>query len=635
MVLIRINPTKVLVFGDLEKAKSLMGPAKSQMQILLNQLSFQNLSQGVRRLWLNQDTHVECIKCYNHQECRIWVRPETIKEETIDNFILIITDRTGEEAFAWDLIENKQIEEFIEPDGNVPLGKKTFEEIKQDLIRLKYVSVKDIATDSYKPTQLKITDSFYESWWKCNGTPNCSNPDWLEKDLTEFNNSQTTWPDYYKIDRSKMSPDDCICEPERHLTKLNYPVLYDGVTTGGHDPNYAFGAITKPLLSKEDSASYMLNSSFPRLEFMVPYISYFNHYRQEQEYWDKAGYIIKKEGYYTGENTPESEKNPCNLPDLTEEDYEVSFRSFFWYHSVFGWEAHMNKDDETWYFATKTNLDIMADFLFDTWDDDCYYEYLTDVSASQEPGCFCLTWPFTDFGIASNQKGAVVFDFCVVAWGYSSTTMPMDSRYLGAVSGKRKQIFKIYISEYEQLQVEEKSLARGCFERFNDIRKEQNLTVLSFNSCLEKAAKRHAVDQAINVAPNEWGHYGSDLSSTMSRIEDSGYITWIKPGQQGVFGEVISGQIGEFEDPVTAAIDDWRTSPEHWAAILFDEFTEVGIATASHDDVTVFVAVFGNLPDKWPGFSPMDTTELEAFMNENFTWSGEENKRRVPKLYLA
>ncbi len=80
MALIRINPTKMLVGGDQEKAKAFLGPARSQMEILKNQMSFQNLTQGVRRIWLNEDTHVECIKCYNYQECRIWVRPQISKE---------------------------------------------------------------------------------------------------------------------------------------------------------------------------------------------------------------------------------------------------------------------------------------------------------------------------------------------------------------------------------------------------------------------------------------------------------------------------------------------------------------------------------------------------------------------------
>jgi hypothetical protein len=75
MVLIRIDPTKILVGGDKNKAETFIGQAKSQMELLKNQMSFQNLKQGVRRLWLNNDVFVECVKCFNYQECKIWARP--------------------------------------------------------------------------------------------------------------------------------------------------------------------------------------------------------------------------------------------------------------------------------------------------------------------------------------------------------------------------------------------------------------------------------------------------------------------------------------------------------------------------------------------------------------------------------
>lgn len=66
---------KILVGGDQKAARRFIGPANSQMEILKQQMSFQNLSQGVRRVWLHDDVYVECVKCFNYQECRIWVRP--------------------------------------------------------------------------------------------------------------------------------------------------------------------------------------------------------------------------------------------------------------------------------------------------------------------------------------------------------------------------------------------------------------------------------------------------------------------------------------------------------------------------------------------------------------------------------
>ena len=152
---------------------------------------------------------------------------------------------------------------------------------------------------------------------------------------------------------------------------------------------------------------------------------------------------------------------------------------------------------------------------------------------------------------------------------------------------------------------------------------------------LQKAAQRHADDLAMNVLFANHGHTGSDGSSTEERINDSDYFLWVTDYQLRISGENIQSQQGFFEAPVETAINDWKGSPEHWANILNEYYTEIGIGVSSYQDVTVFVTVFGGIPDRWSGFAPMDTTELEAFMNKNFTWSGEENKRRVPKLYLA
>lgn len=82
MGVIRINPNKMLVGGDKTKAKEFIGQANSQMNILIQEMSFQKLFQGVRQVWLNDDVLIECRKIGNYQECRIWVRPfEDDKEE--------------------------------------------------------------------------------------------------------------------------------------------------------------------------------------------------------------------------------------------------------------------------------------------------------------------------------------------------------------------------------------------------------------------------------------------------------------------------------------------------------------------------------------------------------------------------
>lgn len=107
--MIRINPTKILVGGDKIKAKNFIGNAKSQLEILKQSMSFQNLSQGVRKLWLNDDVYIECRKSFNYQECKVWVRPiiESIKDTEFDPTIILIISLPSEEvAFSWDLLNN-------------------------------------------------------------------------------------------------------------------------------------------------------------------------------------------------------------------------------------------------------------------------------------------------------------------------------------------------------------------------------------------------------------------------------------------------------------------------------------------------------------------------------------------------
>lgn len=81
---------RFILSGDAVAAKRYAGAASSQMEILKNQMAFQGLSQGVRRVWLNQDTHIECSKCFDIYNCKIWCRPE---EEDV-----LVDDQVTEEV---------------------------------------------------------------------------------------------------------------------------------------------------------------------------------------------------------------------------------------------------------------------------------------------------------------------------------------------------------------------------------------------------------------------------------------------------------------------------------------------------------------------------------------------------------
>lgn len=73
-------PVKIIVTGDLEKGRTHIGPAKSQMAILENQMRFQGLQQSSRTITPYPGVVYECWSCFSLQEIRIHVQPTGGKE---------------------------------------------------------------------------------------------------------------------------------------------------------------------------------------------------------------------------------------------------------------------------------------------------------------------------------------------------------------------------------------------------------------------------------------------------------------------------------------------------------------------------------------------------------------------------
>lgn len=63
--LITVSSPSINLVGDKVLAEQFIGPAKSQMRILENSMKFQNLSQAIRRVKLNADVYVECVRVFN------------------------------------------------------------------------------------------------------------------------------------------------------------------------------------------------------------------------------------------------------------------------------------------------------------------------------------------------------------------------------------------------------------------------------------------------------------------------------------------------------------------------------------------------------------------------------------------
>ncbi len=64
-------PRKIVVVGNRDYGLRFLGEAQSQLAILENQMKFQNLSQGVRNIKLNDNIHIECWSCFSAQGIKI------------------------------------------------------------------------------------------------------------------------------------------------------------------------------------------------------------------------------------------------------------------------------------------------------------------------------------------------------------------------------------------------------------------------------------------------------------------------------------------------------------------------------------------------------------------------------------
>lgn len=113
MALIRINQTKITLLGDKIRAEEYIGVAESQMHTLIRDMSFQNLSQSIRRVRLFGDVFIECIKVFNYQECQIFIPLEEEEDISVGSLIIMVSAQSGDEAFAWDVTTNDVLVEVM------------------------------------------------------------------------------------------------------------------------------------------------------------------------------------------------------------------------------------------------------------------------------------------------------------------------------------------------------------------------------------------------------------------------------------------------------------------------------------------------------------------------------------------
>lgn len=92
---------KIITKGDEAIARQFFGFAQSQMDILINQMSFQNLSQGIREVQPYPGVIIRLTKVFDYQECRI-----TVDVLTTADIIAIICGEESEVEDVPTLIKN-------------------------------------------------------------------------------------------------------------------------------------------------------------------------------------------------------------------------------------------------------------------------------------------------------------------------------------------------------------------------------------------------------------------------------------------------------------------------------------------------------------------------------------------------
>jgi len=187
---------------------------------------------------------------------------------------------------------------------------------------------------------------------------------------------------------------------------------------------------------------------------------------------------------------------------------------------------------------------------------------------------------------------------------------------------------KYYFSQLERL----------IFDKINERRVTAGQIELVLNPNLQKAAKRHATDTALNEI---LGHTGSDGSGYIDRIDDAGYVLYVNPQFQGTGG----GGAENFgrapnvpwtlEEIATAMVQAWMDSDAHRINLLWEHHTETGVSCRLDTEGRYYIVqTFGHVQDRWPGFGPFDPAKLKAFVKDNFTWEDVDDKTRIPRIFL-
>ena len=277
-------------------------------------------------------------------------------------------------------------------------------------------------------------------------------------------------------------------------------------------------------------------------------------------------------------------------------------RTYFFFHSIF--------DIPPGYAIIET-LENTCIELLDSWADVYKGGFAPDGDSYNVD---------SEMGFADTDLGSIVFE-CVQACDNVDITLNQCDD--DAMTDRR--VFRLFAYQKDALT----GLADEIVTLVNEYREDEGKKVLADNLGLLKAAVRHAADAAANDID---GETGSDGSSVQDRMEDAGYYLWVRTG----IVTVSKVQIMEVGEDLNAAdvLTAWKADPAIDADLLDSDYLEISAAVSTGDNGKDYLVVLlAGCPYRWPGFCPIDTTAIDEYLADNFSWSGDQ--LRLVKMYLV
>ena len=285
-------------------------------------------------------------------------------------------------------------------------------------------------------------------------------------------------------------------------------------------------------------------------------------------------------------------------------------------------------------------------------------------------------------GNTDKEKISLLFEFSFVYCDEYDYVLK-NKTWTTSMLQQAKQILRIYF----RYPFFKKNVDAVLFRRVNKERENLSLEPLESNLNLYNAAQVLSNDMA-NRQSLDPAHIGSDGSETQDRTQEAYYGLYTFPHDQRLWGvgeNVIVGNFG-LQRQLERAVDNsdiqipksytvvrtgqvkqiadgdwqithdengqqqvtqgqgWKQSSGHYDNIIFQDFTEAGLATQRGKDNEIYTTqvfgVIGNpnnyqnqIDQHWAGFATFDSTELLKYVVENFRC--DQDKYRRPRIFLC